>query len=392
MLEDRKQEDVQERLQSTIEKYGIDGLILTAPESIFYATGFASSFLYKSHKAGTTAAIVPKEGKISLICSEFEKQTAVSACKGIDIISYPVWIFIEDYATDAEKPAQPDLNQTFRIAAEILKEKYASPVIGIESETISFTKYDYLKSVFGEENLKDAGDALVESRMIKTPWEINTLRKAAEMSEVAMLKTARQVTAGMTEADVMRLFRNNCYEQSPDIIDISQAHTVATDFAPALIPRHNRLRFGDVICLDGGPVYCGYGSDLARTFAVGNQTEKRREEIYSILYKGYERALEVLGPGVPMNTVFHEIQKVVKAEIPIYRRGHHGHSIGCNKFSEEAPFIAPGETRTFEPGMVFCLELPYYSSRNHSYNIEDTFVVTENGVEFFTHANPTLYI
>ena len=42
--------------------------------------------------------------------------------------------------------------------------------------------------------------------------------------------------------------------------------------------------------------------------------------------------------------------------------------------------------------MVFCMEVPYYSSRNHSYNIEDTFVITENGVEFFSVAPPDLYI
>ena len=42
--------------------------------------------------------------------------------------------------------------------------------------------------------------------------------------------------------------------------------------------------------------------------------------------------------------------------------------------------------------MVFCLEMPYYSSKNHSYNIEDTFLITETGVEFFTMATDSLYL
>lgn len=394
MLENRIQADIQNRLQSTMNKYGLDALLLTSPESIFYATGVASSFLYSSHRVGLTLAIVPKDGKITLICNEFEKQAAVSWGKDIEIVSYPVWIFIEDYAKEEEeeKAAQPDVNQTFRIAAEIIKGKYESPKIGIEPETISFTKYQYLQSVFGADRLIDGQAALTEARSVKTPWEINTLRTAARMSEIAMFRTAKELTAGMTEADVFYLFRKNCLDQSSDITDVTQAHTIASDFAPSITPRHNPLRFGDIVRLDGGPSYCGYGSDLARTFVIGNSTDPRREKIYETLYKGYKRALDILEPGIPLAAVFHEIQSVIKADIPIYKRGHHGHSIGCNKFSEEAPFISPGETLTFQPGMVFCLEFPYYSSRNHSYNIEDTFLVTENGVEFFTHANPTLYI
>ncbi len=45
----------------------------------------------------------------------------------------------------------------------------------------------------------------------------------------------------------MMLFKNHCQEQSPDVIMAIQAHTLAGDFAPAVIPRHNRLKMGDVI-------------------------------------------------------------------------------------------------------------------------------------------------
>ena len=73
-------------------------------------------------------------------------------------------------------------------------------------------------------------------------------------------------------------------------------------------------------------------------------------------------------------------------------RGHQGHSIGCSLFSEEYPFIAPGEDRGFEENMVMNIELPYYSSKNQTYNIEDTFLVTKTGIELFTKASPSLYI
>ena len=71
MLENRDQLAIQARLQSVMADAGLDAMLLTAPESIFYATGFASQFLYLSNQIGLTAAIIPKEGKVTLICNEF---------------------------------------------------------------------------------------------------------------------------------------------------------------------------------------------------------------------------------------------------------------------------------------------------------------------------------
>jgi len=394
MLELRDQLAIQNRLQSCMAKDGLDALILTGPETIFYASGFASQFLTLSNQIGLTAVVVPREGKMTLICNEFENQAAVSTTKDLNIVTYPVWIYIEDYDDGnlADKPAQPDLNRTFRMAAEIIRDTVGGDAkVGVEIEKIPYVKGLYLKETFGD-NLVDATQTLIESRVIKTPWEIDVLRRAAQISEIAMEQTARQVVPGMTEADVMRLFKMNCQAQSPDVMDILQAHTFGKDFAPAIVPRHNRLNVGDVLRLDGGPIYCGYGSDLARTYVLGNKTDKRREEIYATLWKGNKTAINMLGPGVRMCDVFNAVQAAIKADIPGFKRGHHGHSIGCNRFTEEYPMISGVETRTFEPGMVFCLEMPYYSSKNNSFNIEDTFLITENGVEFFTMANESLYL
>lgn len=394
MFEMRNQLDIMDRLYGVMEKNKLDAMILASPEAIFYATGFASNFLYLSNQIGLTLAVIPKAGKATLICNEFEYQAAVAACKDVNIISYPVWIYIEDYdkGDSSEKPAQPDLNQTFKTAIEVITSHYHNPIIGVQSEVISHSKWNYLIETVGRNNLKDCSQALTEARMIKTKWEIEVLRKAAELSEVAMVQTANAVVPGMTEADITQIFKMYCQKASADVVTVLQAHTFASDFAPAVIPRHNRIKSGDIIRLDGGVMYCGYGADLARTFALGNTTYKRREEIFSTLLKGYRHAKQMLGPGVPMCDVFNEVIKVIRADIPTYKRGHHGHSIGCNRFTEEAPFIAPNEKRVFEPGMIFCLEMPYYSSKNHSYNIEDTFLITDDGVEFFTSSNESLYL
>ena len=95
-------------------------------------------------------------------------------------------------------------------------------------------------------------------------------------------------------------------------------------------------------------------------------------------------------PGLKYKELFRYMQDKPAAAIPGFKRGHYGHSIGCNRFTEEYPFIAVTNDETFEENMVFCIEMPYYGSKNHSYNVEDTFLVTKDGIAPFTHANKTL--
>ena len=112
---------------------------------------------------------------------------------------------------------------------------------------------------------------------------------------------------------------------------------------------------------------------------------------YEALYAGFTRGLELIGPGVKIADVSHEVQETICAKgFPTYRRGHFGHSIGAGP-GEQYPILSASCKEVFEPGMVICLETPYYGTKSNSYNIEDTLLITDNGYERFTHANSTLY-
>ena len=92
MLENRNQLEIEQKLKREMEREGLDALILTEPETILYASGFASHFLYDSRRIGTTLAVVRKEGPVILILNEIEKQTAENQC----------WIADNDYPEDID--------------------------------------------------------------------------------------------------------------------------------------------------------------------------------------------------------------------------------------------------------------------------------------------------
>lgn len=397
MIAGRIQEDFTRKIINQMEKDNLDAIILTAPDAIFYATGYASSFLYHSFNYGLNVLVIDRQGKMAMFLSEFERQAAIRSTTGIEFISYPTWIYIEDYAIPGQKKeVQPDPNKTFRAALDWINDNQIGNIedkrLGVQYDAIKFASWEYLKSKVKVENLIDLKDFLIAIRTYKTDWEISVIRLATEIAEKAMVMTAQETQPGMRDTDVNNLFRQYCLEQSDEIVNVKQDHTFGDNFAPSLIMSGKVLAQGDVIRLDGGPILSGYNSDIARSYAVGGITSAENEKIYEQLWKGRLAAEKVLGPGVKRCQVFNVIQEAIHdAGLIGYIRGHHGHSLGCASFGEEYPFIAPDDERPFEPGMIFCLEVPYYSSKHHSYNIEDTFLVTETGIEFFSHARQSLY-
>jgi len=387
----RDQKAITKRILEQMDKAGLDVLFLTSPYDVFYATGLCPRGLYVSGCVGSTAAIVTKDGTTGLVVSEFEKNAAIRVCDpSVQINAYPVWIYIEDYAVEGmKKEVQPDLNKTWRMALEMIPHFEKGMKVGAVYKWLSKSAAEYLAEHVGAENLVDCYKVLSEARTIKTPWEIDVLRYNTRAAELAMNLTARDMVAGMTPADLQWIFEKHCMDQCPELHSVGHAHTFGSDFTPSYIPSNERLNAGDLVRLDGGPYAFGYKSDLGRTYAIGGFASADKIHIFEELWKGYEYGIKNIGPGVKLSDLFRGIEASIN--LPGYVRGHFGHSISCDICGEEYPFIAPNEDRVFEPGMVFCLETPYYSSKHHTYNIEDTILITEDGIEMFSQASPTMF-
>ena len=139
MLE-RNQLEIQQKLQAQMEKDGLDAMIITQPEAVFYCTGFASQFLYISNRIGMALAVVPKHGTITLLVSGFEKLAAEQAVDWahVTVADYPVWIYIRDLDDGREKEDQQDLNQSFLLAVEAVGDIREDVRIGVEFDSIPF--------------------------------------------------------------------------------------------------------------------------------------------------------------------------------------------------------------------------------------------------------------
>ena len=98
----------------------------------------------------------------------------------------------------------------------------------------------------------------------------------------------------------------------------------------------------------------------------------------------HETIRSMMKPGIKLADIATTAeQQVRQSGFPNYTRGHFGHSIGLDDFVEEPPFIATNDKSVLVPGMVMCIETPYYSKELGSIQIEDMVLITESGHENF---------
>lgn len=395
-LNSRCQKEFQEKLQAKMEERKIDALLLTSPENLFYGTGYIST-MYRSRKVGSDIAIVPASGKVSLITSQITQDGAELQTKGdVDVIGYPVWIFIEDYydPNEKEKSVQPDLFRTIGMACEIIKSKKEDAVVGIEADTMPYDKYMFLVETFGAGKLVDIGKFMIEVRTIKSPWEIDVLRYSAQIAEKMMKITMLYTEPGMTEADLFKIWWQTAYELTGghELVSVHQDHIPGPDFWGTAMPRERPLEKGDIVRLDGGVSIYGYNSDLGRVYAVSNYVSPDKQAIFDTLLAARDAGIRQFMPGNKFSDVFHATMKVChEGALPHFVRGHVGHTVGLGP-GEEYPMLNPTNNMAFEPGMVLCFEIPYAGSKSGSHNLEDTLVITEEGHELFTNTNRSLFI
>ena len=218
------------------------------------------------------------------------------------------------------RPSTVDGSRTFRQALDIIKSKKPDAVIGLQSKLLTYDAMKVFEENAGSCTYVDCDEVLSRARMIKTKWEIEVLRTAAQMSERQMTATAEAMHEGMTVGTLVNL-AYHALSQSEGVTGARPVLSVGGRyFGNFEIPPEDTLRKGDIVRMDCGPFYLGYISDICRAYSVGKAGDEAKR-IYAALMEGYHRELEMIGPGVKIADVYHEVMAIVRKTIPDYVRG-----------------------------------------------------------------------
>lgn len=388
-----------------MERYGLDALIATLPENVVYASDYGGHGAF-DYRGLQLYVILPRE--------DIEQAAIIVPTSEIPALAcHPSWIqdiriYGSFYAYRPPEPAAPqgivqriqEMRESvprYSDALTALKETLTAKGLsggrlGVDEMNLPPPLWDRVKSALPKAVIAPAFAMFRETRMIKTPSEINRIRRAFQVTEQALRDAIATIREGIAEFEVYQAFRESVTAQGGNFAFWTSGggpHSALPGITPS---PELKLKKGDIYRFDCGSTWEHAWSDTGRTAIVGEPSPLQRK-IYTALVHGVEAALEITRPGTKASELFDTVVSVVREEaVPDYRRHHTGHSIGLEFY--EPPLIAPpSDTNVLlpgaadialEPGMVLNLEAPYYSMGFGGLQIEDTVLVTETGWEAIT--------
>lgn len=347
------------KLREALKEHGLDALLVTNPYNRRYVTGFTGS-------AGV--AVVSAEDAVFITDFRYTEQAAVQV-RGFRIVKHEKTI-IEEVANQVEQ----------------MKIK----TLGFEKDNVSFGTYELYNDKV-DADLKAVSGIVEKLRMVKSADEIEILKQAAEIADDAFAHICTFIKPGVTELEVsneleMFMRKQGATSSSFDIIVASGErgalpHGVASDKV---------IQSGEMVTLDFGALYNGYISDITRTVAVGEPSEKMKE-IYEVTLTAQELALEKIKPGMTGIEADAIARDYIKSKGYGEAFGHStGHGIGLEV--HELPGLSFRSETVLEPNMAVTVEPGIYLPGIGGVRIEDDILITEDGNVRLTHSPKELII
>ena len=354
-----------EKFSKALQENGIDVMIVTSPENVFYTSGLPSRhaennpILFSLSNNVPTMVIIDREGEESLITWAMMD---------------PELTWIEDFHGILS------MNDALDNMLSIMKEKIEKKAkIGVES-TAPFYLIKALRENFPDSDIVDIDDIILNLRLIKTEEEIERIRKSTEIAENTILRLFDELKEGIDDLELLKIAKKSIIEEGAEGWDHVTLGIADSD--PEAPGRGIKVKRGDVVRFDIGAIYKGYTSDVSRHAVIGEPLADARkiiEDVADVLMS----CAESIEPGIPTMDILSKAQEEFEKkgnDVPIFPICH---SIGLR--CEELHLFDPIKSadRKFEENMVFDLEfwVPYEKYNNRLIGMEDTFLLKKEGCE-----------
>ena len=243
--------------------------------------------------------------------------------------------------------------------------------------SLTIAAHRELKKAFVKRSLKGVDRPTLAVRMLKDRSELILLQKSADLLWKGFLHVRKKLKVGMREIELAREFEFYVKKLGAEALSFDPIIAFGENSA---LPHHysgqRKLKRGDVVLMDMGVVLNGYASDMTRIVFFGG-VPKRIQEIYKVVRKAHQAALEVCKAGVSvvlLDTVAREsMGKEEKHFIHAL-----GHGIGLDV--HESPLISVKSAKeTLHEGMVITIEPGIYLPGIGGIRYEDMVVITKTG-------------
>lgn len=374
------------RAQASLGDQDFDRFLSSSSATVQYLTGFRSmaSRLYED----TEVFVVVSPNRTVLVVPFGQAAAALDA--GVDpsaLIAFGEFSYFGDPDHAVHTITHVDsLSDALRVAESWLGR---GSRYGVERTRLSVSGAEAVAEVVQSPSRVDATAWIAGLRSVKTPEEIDLLRRAAQLSEQAISAAFAMAKAGTTEREIAEAIAATMVAGGgePAFLSVQTGSRAALGDA---YPSSRAWSAGEFLRIDTGCIIDGYWSDIARTAFLGTPTPDQ-ERTFEALRVGQQHELDTIRPGLVACDLFAATTNIIRAEgLRDFKRHHCGHGIGLSIY--DAPRVNAVDSTEFEAGMVLCLETPYYAMNEGGILTEDTVVLTESGCQSFTSLPRGLHI
>ena len=356
----------QQRFRATLASQGIDAVVITDIRDIYYFTGLLLStypafpfpaFLYLETEGGSWLAANTEDG-------------AAAVDERVGYTSHVMYTMNPD--------PMRGLNA---VVAQKLKDCKSISRLGWQQE--------YLPKLLADtvQNTVDAmwvpiDDLLVAQQVKKDADEVAMLQKAININLAAYDRVQEVIAPGVNELDVLAAGQQVALHTAGYVLHHGGDYQCGQLGGPA---RDRIIEAGELYIIDAQTEYHGYWSDLCRTFAVSEPTALQ-VSVYNTLKAILEDVPNLVKPGGKGTDLWKTIDARIREHEHLTDVGlihHAGHGVGIR--AHEPPDLNRDREGIFEVGNVFSCEPGAYSEAlNGGIRLENTFLVTEDGVKNLT--------
>ena len=371
-------------LQKYLKNKNIDGALILQRIDLFYFTGtIQQAHLY-----------VPAEGDpILMVRKSYDRAKAESSIEKILPLDRPSNI--------------PD----------ILKANgHALPAtLGLELDVLPTNLFFSFQDIFKNQQIVDISQAVRLIRAVKSPYEIGMMRRAAELSDQVADWVPNILREGMSELELagkieaesrrlghqgvlrMRLWGSEMFYghllsgATGAVPSFLASPTGGVGASPAVAqgPGYKTIQRHEPVLVDYVFAHNGYLSDHTRIFSLGSLPQEL-VDAHAAMLEVQEMVKKIATPGISSGAIYE--QALAKATELGYadhfmgvagreRIRFVGHGIGLEV--DEYPFLAAGQDLPLQEGMTIALEPKVIFPGKGVVGIENTHVVTQNGLEQF---------
>jgi len=259
---------------------------------------------------------------------------------------------------------------------------------GRPTRELQFVKQ--LKERFPQADVRDCSALVWDLRKIKTPAELEVMRRAGRIGVKAHNALIQSTRPGVAEKELASVFEFVCKKEGAQDLAYSSIIMSGKNHAYGHYHIYDRvLKAGDFLILDAAPDYENYHVDISTSFPASGTFTPRQKELYEVALAVHDVCEKNYRPGATFRQIGEKVDAFLKERglerfaqqfRGIVRLGGYNHSIGLATHDVMGTFAGPDEI--LAPGFVFACDIQLFSlDEEIGIRIEDTIAITEKGYD-----------